>query len=69
MSLQGGSGVKEVVSAGSVWVAAGQEAEIRAAQAGQVPPSQGVLRATWNFTSRLNFDPQNHMSFTPSSFL
>ena len=60
MSLQGCSGVKEVVSAGPVWVAAGQEAEIRAVQAGQVPPVQGVLSATWNFMSTFDFDLRSH---------
>ena len=60
MSLQGCSGVKEVVSAGPVWVAAGQEAEIRAVQAGQVPPVQGVLSAMWNFMSTFDFDQRSH---------
>ena len=60
MSLQGCSGVKEVVSAGPVWVAAGQEAEIRAVQAGQVPPVQGVLSAMWNFMSTFDFDLRIH---------
>ena len=60
MSLQGCSGVKEVVSAGPVWVAAGQEAEIRAVQAGQVPSVQGVLSAMWNFMSTFDFDQRSH---------
>ena len=60
MSLQGCSGVKEVLSAGPVWVAAGQEAEIRAVQAGQDPPVQGVLSAMWNFMSTFDFDLRIH---------
>ena len=60
MSLQDCSGVKEVVSAGPVWVAAGQEAEIRAVLAGQVPPVQGVLSAMWNFKSIFDFDLRIH---------
>ena len=60
MLLQGCSGVKEVVSAGPVWIAAGQEAEIRAVQAGQVPPVQGVLSAMWNFMSTFDFDQRSH---------
>ena len=60
MSSQGCSGVKEVVSAGPVWVAAGQEAEIRAVQTGQVPPVQGVLSAMWNFMSTFDFDLRIH---------
>ena len=65
MSLQDCSGVKEVVSAGPVWVAAGQEAEIRAVQAGQVPPVQGVLSAMWNFMSTFDFICESmHVCYT-----
>ena len=60
MSLQDCSGVKEVVSAVSVWVAAGQEAEIRAVKVGQVPPVQGVLSTMWNFMSTFDFDQRSH---------
>ena len=49
-----------MVSAGPVWVAAGQEAEIRAVQAGQVHPVQGVLSAMWNFMSTFDFDLRIH---------
>ena len=67
--VAGCSGVKEVVSAGPVWVAASQEAEIHAVQAGQVPPVQGVLSAMWNFMSTLILSANPCMSVTPSSFL
>ena len=70
MSLQGCSGVKEVVSTGPVWVAAGQEAEIRAVQAGQVPPVQGVLSTMWNFMSTFDFDLRIHacLLYLPASY-